>query len=114
MSRTYQVKLKKSTISHVQELILKNKLFRYLLIVSGVGYTLASRLQAMGISTCGEMQNMSAEKLNELGTKTGELLFRWVVQIMTHWIFKCIFVNVCNVPRHSFCLASAVEMITGH
>ncbi|XP_034255032.1 DNA repair protein REV1 [Thrips palmi] len=42
----------------------------------GVGYTMASRLQGMGISTCGEMQNMSAGKLNELGTKTGELLFR--------------------------------------
>lgn len=40
---------------------------------------IASRLQAMGISTCGEMQSMSAEKLNELGTKTGELLFRCVL-----------------------------------
>lgn len=63
---------------------------------SGVGYALASRLQAMGISTCGEMQNMSPEKLNELGTKTGELLFGFV--------FSNAIIHCFKYPWNNFCV----------
>ncbi|KAK3929278.1 DNA repair protein Rev1 [Frankliniella fusca] len=42
----------------------------------GVGRTMTSRLQAMGIFTCGDLQNLTKADLAELGDKTGAHLYK--------------------------------------
>ena len=47
-------------------------------ISSGVGYTLSSRLEALGILTCAQLQQKSlAELQKEFGPKTGQSLYKF-------------------------------------
>lgn len=48
------------------------------IFLSGVGRTMESKLSALGIKTCGDLQCFTMSKLQqEFGPKTGQMLFRF-------------------------------------